>query len=91
MTKLEIPDGPAGVIVSLVQGVVAANAAGLVLYELKNGAELNNRQTNVEEAQFILEYNRSFIENEKMTNIERYLECMMAGIDNGTIAVFIIC
>lgn len=58
MTKLEIPDGHAGVIVSMVQGVVATIAAGLVLYELKNGAELNNRQTNVEEAQFILEYNR---------------------------------
>ena len=85
MTRLGIPDGTAGVIVSMVQGVVAAIAAGLVLYELRNSEDLNRHQTSVEEAQFILEYNRSFIENGNMTNIERYLECMMTGIDYGTV------
>jgi len=83
MTKLGLYEGPAGIVVGLTEGVVAAIAAGLVLYQLKIGEELDAHQTNVEEAQFILEYNRSFIENEKMTEMERYMECMMTGVDYG--------
>lgn len=75
----------AGTVASLVQGVVAAIAAGLVLFELKNGEELNRHQTEVEEAQFILEYNRSFIENERMTEMERYMECRLTGVDYGEV------
>lgn len=39
------------------------------------------REAAVEEAQFVTEYNRSFVENENMTDIERYLECQMSGVE----------
>jgi len=75
----------AGVIVSAVEGLVACIAAGLVLYQLQIGDESTRHQTKVEQAEFILEYNRSFIENEKMTEMERYMECMLTGVDRGSV------
>jgi len=66
-------------IAGITEGVVGAIAAGLVLYQLRIGDELDERQSNTEEAQFILEYNRSFIENPDMTAIEQYLECQLTG------------
>lgn len=75
----------AGVIVSAAEGLVACIAAGLVLYQLQIGDESTRHQTKVEEAEFILEYNRSFIENEKMTEMERYMECQLTGVDKGSV------
>lgn len=84
---LMLPGCPdeAGVIVSAVEGLVACIAAGLVLYQLQIGDESTRHQTKVEQAEFILEYNRSFIENEKMTEMERYMECMLTGVDTGSV------
>lgn len=47
-----------------------------------------SRETSVEEAQFITEYNRSFVENEHMTDIERYLECQMSGAESEELLLF---
>ena len=66
-------------IAGMAEGVIGAIAAGLVLYQLRIGDELDERQSNTEEAEFILEYNRSFIENPDMTAIEQYLECPLTG------------
>ena len=66
-------------IIGIAEGVIGAIAAGLVLYQLRIGDELDERQSNTEEAQFILEYNRSFIENPDMTAVEQYLECQLTG------------
>ena len=71
--------GEVDAIAGISEGVVGAIAAGLVLYQLRVGDELDERQSNTEEADFILEYNRSFIENPDMTAVEQYLECQITG------------
>lgn len=76
-TSIPLPIEYAELVVSITEGVVAAIAAGLVLYQLKDSKNIENKQYNTEEAQFILEYNQAFIENEDMAEIEHYLECRL--------------
>lgn len=67
----------AGLVASMIEGAVGAIAAGFVLYELKLNADVEVRQNDIEEAQFLLEYNQAFIQDEKMCTVEHLLECWM--------------
>lgn len=70
---------------SLVEGVAAAGAAVLVIFQLRESEKVEQRHADVEEEQFVLEFNRSFIENKQLTEIERYLECRVSGLDYGEV------
>ncbi len=67
-------DNQSEVIADLSSGVIAAIAAGLVLFELKAGEQERIHQNDIEEASFILEYNQSFIQDNNMTEVESLLE-----------------
>lgn len=67
----------AGLVASMIEGAVGAIAAGFVLYELKLSANVEARQNDIEEAQFLLEYNQAFIQDDKMCTVEHLLECWM--------------
>lgn len=67
----------AGLVASMIEGAVGAIAAGFVLYELKLNADVEVRQNDIEEAQFLLEYNQAFIQDEKMCTVEHLLERWM--------------
>lgn len=84
-TSIPLEIDHAGLVVSIAEGVVAAIAAGLVLYQLRDSKMIENQQYNTEEAQFILEYNRSFIENKDMGDIEHYLEFRLTDDEFGEI------
>lgn len=47
-----------------------------------------SREAAVEEAAFITEYNRSFVENEHMTMMERYMECQLSGAAPDNVKLF---
>ena len=68
-----------------VEAVVAAISAGFVVLQLRSGEKQEKHMAAVEEAEFILDFNKSFIESEKLTEIERYLECRLTGADYGLI------
>ena len=67
-------DADAGVVADLSSAVIAAIAAGLVLYQLKGAEFERERQNDIEEATFVLHYNQSFIQDEKMSEVEKLLE-----------------
>lgn len=62
---------------SCIEAAVAALSAGFVAYQLISGQETEKHQVDVEKAEFVLKYNQAFIENERLTNIEKYLETML--------------
>ena len=80
-------DCEAELVTSMIDGVVAAIAAGLVLYELTIGGKENERQSDIEEAQFILQYNQAFIQDENICKVERLLErSMLCEVDENFIS-----
>lgn len=70
-------DEQAALVTSIIDGTVGAIAAGFVLYELKVNSNAEERQSDIEEAQFLLEYNQAFIQDEKMVAVEHLLEQWM--------------
>ena len=69
----------AGLITSMLEGIVASIAAALVIFELRKNKLLEEEQTKIDEARFILEYNQAFIKDENMTFVEARLEKQMEG------------
>lgn len=65
--------------VSIGEVVTAAVAAVVIIFQLKQEQGIQEKQRKTEEAQFILEYNRSFIENSELCRIEHYLEEKITG------------
>ena len=70
---------------ALVDAIIATIGAVLVLYQLRDSAKQEAKQTDVDECNFILEYNRSFIENGSLSEIEAYMEARLTGNYNGSI------
>lgn len=70
-------DEQASLVTSMIEGAVGAITAGFVLYELKINSNAEERQSDIEEAQFLLEYNQAFIQDEKMVTVEQVLEQWM--------------
>jgi len=75
----------AGLVTSMIEGVVGAIAAGLVLYQLKISSNVEELQNSIEEAQFILQYNQAFIQDANMCKVESLLERSMLGQAEGAI------
>ncbi|MCR4793052.1 MAG: hypothetical protein K5871_09885 [Lachnospiraceae bacterium] len=60
--------------ISLVEGIIATIATGLVLYQLKLGEQTERHQNDIEEATFALQYNQAFIQDNNMVEVEQLLE-----------------
>ena len=71
---LRFSDADSGVIADLSSAVISSVAAGLVLYQLKNSEQERIRQSDIEEATFILQYNQAFIQDPNMAEVEKLLE-----------------
>lgn len=61
-------------IAGLIEGIIAAIATGLVLYQLKAGEAEKEHRTNIEEATFVLQANLSFIENKDLMYVQNLLQ-----------------
>lgn len=70
-------EGQAELVASMIEGIVGAIAAGLVLYQLKLSSAVEERENHIVEAQFILQYNQAFIQDQNMCQIEQLLERSM--------------
>lgn len=71
---LGVEEGQANLVAVLIQGIVAGVAASLVFHELRMSVNEEARRRDIEEAQFILQYNQSFIQDENMCQVEALLE-----------------
>lgn len=69
-------------IAGLIEGVVASVGAALVFYQLKTGNKAEKQQSKIDEANFILQYNQAFIQDENMTKVEHLLECVSKEHDD---------
>ena len=76
-------ENQASLIASMLEAIVGALSAGLVVYQLRSGDVVEERQNDIEEAKFILEYNQSFIQDEKMYSVEQQLEQEMLKLQKG--------
>ena len=61
-------------VVGMLEGIIGAIAAGLVLYQLRASEKTERHQNEIEEASFALQYNQAFIQDPNMTAVERLLE-----------------
>ena len=61
-------------IIGMLEGIIGAIAAGLVLFQLKAAEKTEQHQNDIEEASFILQYNQAFIQDANMVEVERLLE-----------------
>ncbi len=69
----------ASLVTSMLEGIVASIAIAQVLQQLKRDESIEQEQTDIIEARFILEYNQAFIQDENMTQVEELLERQMEG------------
>lgn len=67
-------DEPVEHIVGMLEGVIGAVAAGLVLYQLKLAQKTEQHENEINEATFTLQYNQAFIQDPNMVEVERLLE-----------------
>jgi len=74
-------DSQINAVAAMVQGVVVAIAAGFTLYQLKAGYNYEKKKSDIEEARFILDYNRTLIESNAVYEVEHNLERWMDGVD----------
>ena len=74
LRSLNMSDEQAGIVADMISGVIAAVAAGTVLFQLKESEMERIRQNDIEEASFILQYNQAFIHDANMTEVESLLE-----------------
>ena len=68
------PNEQAGIVADMINGVVAAVAAGLVVFQLHQSEKERMRQNDIEEASFLLQYNQAFIQDPNMSEVESLLE-----------------
>ena len=61
-------------IIGMLEGIIGAIAAGLVLFQLKAAEKAETHQNEIEEAAFLLQYNQTFIQDENMLEVEHLLE-----------------
>ncbi|MCR5048172.1 MAG: GNAT family N-acetyltransferase [Saccharofermentans sp.] len=69
-----LPDNYEVEIADMINGVVTALATVFVIYELRRGEDINKRENSIKEAEFLLKYNQSFVQDENMTMVESLLE-----------------
>lgn len=74
MWRLGYTENKTSVIAGMLSGVLAAVAAGLVLFQLRENEKEQMRQNDIAEANFIVKHNQSFIEDPKMNMVEYLLE-----------------
>lgn len=63
-----------GVASNMLEGVIAAAAAGLVIHELRQNERQDKRENDIKEATFLLQYNQAFIQDPNMNLVESLLE-----------------
>ena len=63
--------------------LTSATAGAFIVYQLKKDRDSEIEKKEIEQASFILEYNRSFIENTDMACVERYLENYINDVGQG--------
>ena len=61
-------------IASLIEGIIAAIATGLVLYQLKDTKNEQSRINDIEEARFLLQANQFFLQDKNMTYVQDRIE-----------------
>ena len=61
------------IVATFVQGIISTVAAGFVGYQLRKDVSVEKERRNIEEAEFILNYNNALIQNEGMLHVEQKL------------------
>lgn len=74
MWRIGLTEDKTSVIAGMLSGVLAAVAAGLVLFQLRENEKEQIRQNDIAEATFIMQHNQSFIQDKNMCDVQHLLE-----------------
>ena len=74
MWQIGLTEDKTSVIAGMLSGVLAAVAAGLVLFQLRENEKEQIRQNDIAEATFIMQHNQSFIQDNNMCDVQHLLE-----------------
>ena len=74
MWRIGLTEDKTSVIAGMLSGVLAAVAAGLVLFQLRENEKEQMRQNDIAEATFIMQHNQSFIQDKNMCDVQHLLE-----------------
>ena len=74
MWNLGLTEDKTSVIAGMLSGVLAAVAAGLVLFQLRENEKEQIRQNDIAEATFIMQHNQAFIQDKNMSDVQYLLE-----------------
>lgn len=83
---LGFTDEQASVIADIGALFVEAVAAVLIVFQLEQDKNIEKTENDIQEAQFILQYNQTFIQDENMSYVE---SCMERQMENGSTEIII--
>lgn len=76
-----LTDSQASLVTSMIEGIVGALSAGIVVYQLRMGDNVEVHQNEIQESNFLFNYNQAFITNPEMTRIEMKLDAALESAD----------
>lgn len=74
LKKVGFSSSQADHIASLIEGIIAAIATGLVLFQLKDTKNEQARENDIEEARFLLQVNSFFLQDKNMSYVQDRIE-----------------
>ncbi len=83
--KRGLPDNQLSMTLSLIGAIVSAISLSIVVFQLHKGNKATVKASDIDEAQFLLQYNQTFIQDEKMYSVEQHLERSM--INNSSLNI----
>ncbi len=85
LEKLALPEKQFSIVADLINAVIAAIAAALVILQLKENEKENKRENDIQEASFFLQLNQSFLRDPNLAAVESLLENQMFHGKTGSI------
>lgn len=77
-TEGGLSDSPEAV-VGVIESAIAAAAAAMIVFQLKQSEDVASRESEIAESQFIMQYNQQFIENADISRVASELESVYLG------------
>ena len=74
LKKVGFTSNQADHIASVIEGIIAAIATGLVLFQLKDTKNEQARENDIEEARFLLQANQIFLQDKNMSYVQDRIE-----------------
>lgn len=73
-TWFDFNQDQASLITSMLEGIISAISIGFLIYQLKASNDIETRQNEISESDFLFRYNQAFLTNKEMADVELHLD-----------------